>query len=307
MEDFSLQNSSDVNNSICYEEQEYCVESTIYRKVLGTIIFVVVWPFIVLDIKKFPLGRPAAALLGATLMVLFVVVPQTQVYIILGEKGNLQTLFLLVGMMLLSYYYDREGMLNYISLYIFGKNKAFKHVLWKVCVLSAVLSAIITNDATCVVLTPLFLAEHVKQDRSKKEIPPLLIGIATSANIGSASTFFGNPQNAFIAANSQGEVSLLVFFITTLPAAAIGLVISVIILYLCYFRTVWPRTKRLDIPQLDEPPRRIGINGATAPTSITEEIVHPGLLSARRNYHQSSGVAEQRVFTSIQSSDHCAS
>ena len=318
-----LGNSSDINNSICYEEQEYCVESTIYRKVLGTIIFVMVWPFIVLDIKKFPLGRPAAALLGATLMVLFVVVPQTQVYIILGEKGNLQTLFLLVGMMLLSYYYDREGMLNYISLYIFGKNKAFKHVLWKVCVLSAILSAIITNDATCVVLTPLLLAEHVKQDRSKKEIPPLLIGIATSANIGSASTFFGNPQNAFIAANSQGEVSLLVFIITTLPAAVIGLVISMIILHLCYFRTVRPRTKRLDIdlPQLDKVPRRAGHggNGITAPTSISDKIAHQFLPDSRREFahsydqnNESSGIAEQHnnlstSMHSLTSLDHCAS
>ena len=310
-----LGNSSDINNSICYKEQGYCVESTIYRKVLGTIIFVVVWPFIVLDIKKFPLGRPAAALLGATLIVLFVVVPQTQVYIILGEKGNLQTLFLLVGMMLLSYYYDREGMLSYISLYIFGKKKAFKHVLWKVCVLSAVLSAIITNDATCVVLTPLLLAEHVKQDRSKKEISPLLIGIATSANIGSASTFFGNPQNAFIAANSQGEVSLLVFFITTLPAAAIGLIISVIILHLCYFRTVWPRSKRLDFQKLDKVPKRAGGNGITAPTSISDEVAHQSLADSRQEFDQSNksnGIAEQhnKLSTSIHSLtslDHCAS
>ena len=201
----------------------------------GTIIFVLVWPFIVLDIKQFPLGRPAAALVGAVLMVLFVVVPQDQVYVILGDRGNLQTLFLLVVMMLLSYYSDREGVLQYITLWIFGKNRAFKHVLWKVCVLSAVLSAIITNDATCLVLTPLLLAEHIKQDRPKTEYPPLLLGIATSSNIGSASMFFGNPQNAFIAANSRGQVSLLIFFITTLPAAMLGLAISVSLLYMCYY------------------------------------------------------------------------
>ncbi len=265
------------NNYFCYEGLNYCVESTIYRKVVGTIIFLVVWPFIVIDLKFFPLGRPAASLLGATLMVLFAVVPQKQVYVILGEQGNLQTLFLLVGMMLLSYYYDREGMLRYVSLYIFGKNKPFKHVLWKVCVLSAVLSAIITNDATCVVLTPLLLAEHMKQDRSKKEYGPLLLGIATSANIGSASTFFGNPQNAFIAANSNGQVSLLVFFITTLPAAVIGIIFSILILYLCYFRTVWPKR---------EPVRgQIQIENGVTPNydSTLSNIVHqrPTNISGR--------------------------
>lgn len=243
-EEFILQTNTSGNGTNCYGD--YCVDSTIYRKVMGTILFVAVWPFIVLDIKQFPLGRPAAALVGAVLMVMFVVVPQDQVYVILGERGNLQTLFLLIGMMLLSYYYDREGMLQYITLWIFGHNKPFKHVLWKVCVLSAVLSAIITNDATCLVLTPLLLAEHIKQERPRTEYPPLLLGIATSSNIGGAATFFGNPQNAFIAANSRGQVSLLIFFITTLPAAIMGMVISIALLYLCYFRTLWPKRGNLD-------------------------------------------------------------
>ena len=214
----------------------YCVEATLYRKIVGTTIFVVIWPFIVLDIKRFPLGRPAAALLGATLMIIFVVVPQNQVYAILGEKGNLQTLCLLVGMMLMSYYYDREGILQKIALWIFGNKKPFKTILWKVCVFSAILSAVITNDATCLVITPLLLKEHVKQGRPDKELTPLLLGIATSANIGSAATFFGNPQNAFIAANSEGAVSLLIFFATSLPAAVIGLGLSLGLLYLFYFR-----------------------------------------------------------------------
>ncbi len=306
MEEWSpLENASNCcNDSFCYEDVGYCVPSTIYRKVLGTIIFVVVWPFIVLDIKQFPLGRPAAALLGATLMVVFAVVPQEQVYIILGERGNLQTLFLLVGMMLLSYYYDREGILNYVSLYIFGKKKPFKHVLWKVCVLSAALSAIITNDATCVVLTPLLLAEHVRQGRSKKEYAPLLLGIATSANIGSASTFFGNPQNAFIASNSKGQISLLIFFITTLPAAVIGLVISVFILYLCYFRTVWPKKEKDVVSDLNRPQESVEQTAMEFSSKSPDDVQHQSLAESRRelalSYDQSddpnktSRIAEER-------------
>ena len=268
-EDFILQTNS-TNTTNCYGD--FCVESTIYRKVMGTILFVAVWPFIVLDIKQFPLGRPAAALMGAVLMVVFVVVPQEQVYVILGERGNLQTLFLLIGMMMLSYYYDREGILQYIALWIFGQDKPFRHVLWKVCVLSAVLSAIITNDATCLVLTPLLLAEHMKQDRSKAEYPPLLLGIATSSNIGGAATFFGNPQNAFIAANSRGQVSLLIFFVTTLPAAIMGMAISIFLLYLCYFRIVWPNGGGEDLPtELNGKPSCVPLcNAQITDSEITE-------------------------------------
>ena len=243
-------------NVQCNATQE--IPDTLYRKIAGTIVFVAVWPFIVLDMKWFPLGRPAAALTGGMMMVVFVIVPQGHVFETLGEQGNLQTLFLLIGMMMLSYYYDREGLLQVIALWIFGKSKPFKLILWKVCVLSAVLSAIITNDATCLVVTPLLLEEHMKQKRSRKEIPPLLLGIATSANIGSAMTFFGNPQNAFIAARSQGEISLLVFFVSSLPAALLGMFFSVGLLYLFYIRTIILKSDQpemdLERPPNPEPP-----------------------------------------------------
>ena len=108
--------------------------SNIYTKVLGSVIFVTVWPFIVLDMKWFPLGRPAAALVGAALMVVFNVVSQSEVYEIQGELGDMQTIFLLVGMMMLCYYFDREGLLRLIGLWVFGAaDKPFKHILWKVC------------------------------------------------------------------------------------------------------------------------------------------------------------------------------
>lgn len=226
-----------VSNNTC--PTDFAVEATIYRKVMGTIVFVIVWPFIVLDFKFFPIGRPAAALVGATLMVLFVIVPQEEVYHILGEEGNLQTLCLLIGMMILSYYYDREGLLSMLVLRIYGKNKLFRHILWKVCVLSAILSAVITNDATCLVITPILLKEHISQGRSRKELGPMLLGIATSANIGSAATFFGNPQNAFIAANS--DVSLVIFFAAALPAAILGMTINIAFLHLSYFRVLFKK------------------------------------------------------------------
>ena len=233
-------NTSNITNTTSYSHHEcsynYCVEDTIYRKVLGTIIFVVVWPFVVQDMKFFPLGRPAAALLGATMMAVFVITPQEQVFRIIGDRGNIQTICLLVGMMMLSYYYDREGLLHIVALWIYGKQERLRKVLWKVCILSAVMSAIITNDATCVVITPLLLNAHMKQKRPHREIAPLLLGIATSANIGSASTFFGNPQNAYIASNAN--LSLLIFFITSLPAAIIGIAINTGLLYLVYFRVI---------------------------------------------------------------------
>ena len=282
-----MDNISNNTNSTPSEEHcpyDYCVEDTIYRKVVGTLIFLIVWPFIVQDVKFFPLGRPAAALLGATLMVVFTITPQEQTYRILGDQGNIQTICLLIGMMALSYYYDREGLLRIIALWIFGKGKPFRHVLWKVCILSAVLSALITNDATCVVITPLLLTEHKKQKRSEAEIAPLLLSIATSANIGSASTFFGNPQNAYIASNAG--LSLLIFFITSLPAAIIGLSINIGMLYLIYYKVVFGRTKTIVLGKQTDNANDVCMTG-------TKDVnVHPGPASV-------GTIAEERFEQSV--------
>ena len=216
-------------------------DSSIYVKVVATIIFVVVWPFIVFDMKWFPLGRPAAALVGAALMVIFNAVGQMEVYDIQAEIGDMQTIFLLVGMMMLSFYYDREGLLRLVALKIFGTGGVpLRHVLWRICLVSAFMSALITNDATCLVVTPLILYEFVKQGRDRRELLPICLGIATSSNIGSAATVFGNPQNAFIA--SAAKVNLLQFFIAELPAAAVGLVISVILLYIMFYKVTLVKT-----------------------------------------------------------------
>lgn len=220
-----------------------CPKETTYRTVMGTLGLFIIWPFVVFDMKFFPLGRPAAALAGAAFMVIFTVEPPSQVFGVVGSKGSLQTIFLLLGMMLLSYYYDREGVLRIVALRIFGKNKPFKTILWKVMLLSACLAALITNDATSLLMSPLVLSEHIKQKRSKRELVPLLLGICTSANIGSASTFFGNPQNAYIAANSLGKISLFVFFQTTLPAAVVSIAISIGMMYLLFFPEIFMKEK----------------------------------------------------------------
>ena len=276
-------------------DEEMCAneDASIYIKVMGTIIFVLVWPFIVLDMKWFPLGRPAAALVGAVLMVVFSIVSQSEVYAIEGELGNLQTIFLLVGMMILSYYFDREGLLRIVSLWIFGGttgNKPFKYILWKVCLLSAGLSAFITNDAACLVITPLICQEFVKQGRNRKELLPLTLGIATSANIGSAATVFGNPQNAFIA--SAAGVALIDFFIAELPAALIGTFISLGMLYAIFFKTIFGKNNQ---DEEETESIRDQNNKYTVPAALDEERASIALsYDHSEQPHMSSQLAKER-------------
>ena len=210
----------------------------LYVQIVGSIVFVIVWPLVIFNIKLFPLGRPAAALAGASMMVIFSIVSQDEVYEIEGRHGNLQTLFLLVGMMLLSFYFDREGLLRLLALSIFGSRQtSMRYVLWKVCLLTGIMSAFITNDATSLVISPLLFIEFKRQGRPHKQLLPLALGIATSANIGSVSTIFGNTQNAFI--SSTAEIPLIEYLKVELPAAIIGLTLNTVLLYLIFYKRLF--------------------------------------------------------------------
>src|SRR5580704_17294526 len=61
---------------------------------------------------------------------------------------------------------------------------------------SGLLAAFFINDVVCLALTPLVIdaAEIASVDPI-----PLLIGLATASNIGSAATITGNPQNMIVA------------------------------------------------------------------------------------------------------------
>lgn len=270
--------------SQCYEQ-----DSSLYVKVVATIIFVVVWPFIVFDMKFFPLGRPAAALVGAALMVIFNAVGQMEVYDIQAEIGDMQTIFLLVGMMMLSYYYDREGLLRLVALKILGTGGVpLRGVLWRICLLSAFMSALITNDATCLVVTPLILFEFEKQGRDRRELLPVCLGIATSSNIGSAATVFGNPQNAFIA--SAAGVNLLQFFIAELPASVVGLVISVTLLYIMFYKVTL-----LKAPPPEDEEQVTGRGGSRYPKTLAEERESLALsYDQSHDPYLSSAIAKER-------------
>lgn len=246
-----------------------------------------------MDMKYLPIGRPAAALVGAVLMVAFHVVKQPDVYRIEGEMANLQTIYLLIGMMVLSYFFDREGLLTILSVKIFGQSLSLRKILWRVCVLSAALSAFITNDAACLLIAPLVLNMYVKQRRSPKEFLPLTLGIATSANIGSASTIFGNPQNVIIAA--KGSVNLSDFFIAALPTAILAVFLNIGLLYLIFCRTIFGNASNSS--NEDEPLIIDNESDTSAPSLIESRTSWTHSHDSSSTPHHTSQIAIERETT----------
>ncbi|KAM0824303.1 hypothetical protein ACQ4PT_070286 [Festuca glaucescens] len=196
------------------------------KVVLGCVAFVIFWVLAVFPSVPFlPVGRTAGSLLGAMLMVLFRVMTPEEAYAAI----DLPILGLLFGTMVVSIFLERADMFQYLGSMLSWKSRGSKDLLFRVCLVSAVASALFTNDTTCVVLTE-FILKVARQNNLPPQ--PFLLALASSSNIGSSATPIGNPQNLVIAVTSG--ISFGSFLFGIFPAMIVGVFTNVCIL-LCYF------------------------------------------------------------------------
>lgn len=198
------------------------------KVILGSIAFAIFWVLAVFPAVPFlPIGRTAGSLLGAMLMVLFRVLTPDQAYAAI----DLPILGLLFGTMVVSVYLERADMFKYLGKLLSWKCKGAKDLLCRICVISAVSSALFTNDTSCVVLTE-FILKIAKQHNLPPH--PYLLALASSANIGSSATPIGNPQNLVIAV--QSKLSFGKFLTGIVPAMLVGVAVNASILIAMYWR-----------------------------------------------------------------------
>ncbi|XP_068330828.1 silicon efflux transporter LSI2 [Pyrus communis] len=215
------------------------------KVVLGSIAFAVFWVLAVFPaVPCLPIGRTAGSLLGAMLMVVFRVLPPDQAYAAI----DLPIIGLLFGTMVVSIYLERADMFKYLGKLLMWKTQGARDLLCRICLISAVSSALFTNDTACVVLT-----EFVLKVARQHDLPPhpFLLALASSANIGSAATPIGNPQNLVIAV--QSKISFGTFVIGILPAMLVGVCVNALIL-LCMFWRLLSVQKDEEDPALEPVP-----------------------------------------------------
>ena len=194
------------------------------RELVASAIFVITYVLISSrQLKILPLNRPAAALLGAVLMIATGVMTPERAY----RAINYDTLVLLLGMMLISAYLYLARFFEWAAELVLNYSQTPARLLLYVTLTSGILSALLVNDTICLLLTPLVVAVI---RRGKLPLLPYLIALATSANIGSVATLVGNPQNMIIGHFSR--ISFLGFSRALLPAAIVGLAINFCILRL---------------------------------------------------------------------------
>jgi Na+/H+ antiporter NhaD/arsenite permease-like protein len=162
--------------------------------VAGTVlaVFVVVYAGMLLGGLPFlQLDRTGVALLGAIAIVgLGVLTPEQAALSI-----HLPTLLLLFSFMVISAQMRLGGFYTRVTLGIAALRISAPMLLLAVILVVAALSAVFSNDVICLAVAPV-LADACLHRRL--DPVPYLLGLACAANIGSAATLIGNPQNMLI-------------------------------------------------------------------------------------------------------------
>jgi Na+/H+ antiporter NhaD/arsenite permease-like protein len=157
-------------------------------------VLVFVLTYLAVAAGRFPylsVDRPAAALLGAVLMVAARVITPVQA----GAAVNGETLGLLLGMMVISAYLAEAGFFRWASRRVIAAVGTPRTLLWALVFTAGGLSALLVNDTVCLMMTPLVVA--IVDDA---ELPPrpYLLALAFGSNAGSVATLTGNPQNMIL-------------------------------------------------------------------------------------------------------------
>ncbi|HYC04302.1 MAG TPA: SLC13 family permease [Azospirillaceae bacterium] len=137
------------------------------------------------------LDRTGIALLGAIALLLGGAVDGAGV----AQAIDFPTLFILLGLMLLSAQFALAGFYDWCALRIARAGRGPEALLALTVAVSGGLSAVLANDVVVFAMTPMLIAGLKGRGLDPR---PYLIALAGAANAGSAATIIGNPQNILI-------------------------------------------------------------------------------------------------------------
>lgn len=186
-------------------------------------------------LRFLPVGRPSVALIGATICVALGAWAGPP---LLGVDDalhaiELHTLSLLLGMMVVAAGLGEAGFFAWATQWLSGRVNDRATLLWAVTIGCGLLSALLVNDAVCLLATPM-VVQLARSARAR--VKPFLFAVAMGSNAGSALTLAGNPQNMLV-----GKLSGLAYRAylarVALPGVA-ALVVTAGLLHLFFRRTL---------------------------------------------------------------------
>ena len=159
---------------------------------LVAVVFAIVYLGMILGGLPFlQLDRTGIALLGAIALVAFGALTPEEA----AQSIHLPTLLLLFSFMVLSAQMRLGGFYTWVTLRIAALPVGPAALLAAAMAAVAALSAVFSNDVVCLAVAPVLADACLRRGIDPV---PYLLGLACAANIGSAATLIGNPQNMLI-------------------------------------------------------------------------------------------------------------
>ncbi|MBN2618207.1 MAG: ArsB/NhaD family transporter [Spirochaetales bacterium] len=185
----------------------------LFHIVFGVIFFVLLFVLISLEV----VNKTILALLGGVLFVTMGIINQELAY----EEVDWNVIFLLIGMMVIVGITKKSGLFQYIAI------KAAKlvngdpvKILILFSLVTAILSALLDNVTTVLILTPVIILISVELGLNPT---PFIISSAMASNIGGMATLIGDPPNIMI--GSAAGLGFMEFIINMGPLVLILLVV----------------------------------------------------------------------------------
>ena len=183
--------------------------------------------------------KTVVALAGAaTVLVLRIVDQHTALHGSVGVEGtDWNTIFLLVGMMVVVNITRRTGVFEWIAIKAVKLAKG--HPLWimvALCTATALISAALDNVTTVLLIAPVTLAICMSL---RLDPVPYLITVVIASNVGGTATLIGDPPNIMI--GSAARIDFMEFMRVDAPV--------VLVIYAVNIATVmWWFRRRLTVP-----------------------------------------------------------
>jgi len=156
------------------------------------IVFLVVYLGMLLGrVPGLAVDRTGVALLGAIALLAFGRLTAQQAW----NAIDVPTVGLLLGLMVVSAQFRQAGFYARLTRRLAGANLGPAALLAVLIGVTGLLSALLANDIVCLAMTPILIEGCA---RRRLDPLPFLLALACAANVGSAATLIGNPQNMLI-------------------------------------------------------------------------------------------------------------
>ncbi len=142
-------------------------------------------------LPRLKLDRAGVALLGAIAVIGLGAVSVEEA----ARAVDLRTVLLLFAFMVMSAQMRLGGFYTATVRWVGGQRLSPTAFMAALIAVAALLSAVFSNDVICLAMTP--VVARICLQRGLNPVP-FLVGLACAANIGSAATLIGNPQNMLI-------------------------------------------------------------------------------------------------------------